>query len=181
MLAALAAFPDLPAGRQTLECSIMDLADDIAYSLHDVEDFHRSGVLQFSPVSGEFRSWITERRPLAAMSTDELRMMGRWPGSGLEQLRRRLIDKDDWMLDEDHFADPYRFDVRRHPNPQVGYGAGGPHFCLGANLARREITMAFRELHRQVPDIHASGAPAMLQSGFIHGIKRLPATWTPPT
>jgi cytochrome P450 len=83
--------------------------------------------------------------------------------------------------DEDHFADPYRFDVRRHPNPQVGYGAGGPHFCLGANLARREITMAFRELHRQVPDIHASGAPAMLQSGFIHGIKRLPATWTPPT
>ena len=61
MLDALAAFPDLPPGRQTLECSVMDLADDIAYSLHDVEDFHRSGVLQFSPVSGEFRSWEADR------------------------------------------------------------------------------------------------------------------------
>lgn len=105
MLAALSAFPDLPPGRQTLECSIMDLADDIAYSLHDVEDFHRSGVLQFSPVSGEFRSWVAERRALAAMSDSELVLMGRWPGAGLEQLRRRLIDKDDWMFDEETFAD----------------------------------------------------------------------------
>jgi methyl-branched lipid omega-hydroxylase len=83
--------------------------------------------------------------------------------------------------DEDHFPDPFRFDVRRDPNPQVGYGAGGPHFCLGANLARREITMAFRELHRMVPDIHASSEAAILQSGFIHGIKRLRASWTPPS
>jgi cytochrome P450 len=83
--------------------------------------------------------------------------------------------------DEDHFPDPYRFDVRRDPNPQVGFGAGGPHFCLGANLARREITMAFRELHRLVPDIHASSEPAILHSDFIHGIKRVRASWTPPS
>jgi cytochrome P450 len=81
--------------------------------------------------------------------------------------------------DEAHFADPYRFDLTRDPNPQVGYGAGGPHFCLGANLARREITMAFTEIHRQVPDLHAVGEPEMLLSNFIHGIKRLDCEFTP--
>jgi cytochrome P450 len=81
--------------------------------------------------------------------------------------------------DEAHFADPYRFDLARDPNPQVGYGAGGPHFCLGANLARREITLAFRELFERVPDLHAVGEPDMLLSEFIHGIKRLDCEFTP--
>ena len=58
--------------------------------------------------------------------------------------------------DERAFADPWRFDVLRDPNPQVSFGSGGPHFCLGANLARREITMAFAELHRQVPDLETA-------------------------
>ena len=82
--------------------------------------------------------------------------------------------------DESKFADPWTFDVRRHPNPHVGFGGGGAHFCLGANLARREITLAFEELHRQIPDITATEEPDRLQSAFIHGIKRLPVSWTPP-
>ena len=69
--------------------------------------------------------------------------------------------------------------MRRHPNPHVGFGGGGAHFCLGANLARREITVAFEELHRQVPDLAATEEPDRLQSAFIHGIKRLPVAWTP--
>jgi methyl-branched lipid omega-hydroxylase len=81
--------------------------------------------------------------------------------------------------DELHFADPYRFDITRSPNPQVGYGAGGPHFCLGANLARREITMAFEEIHRRIPDLRAVGEPDMLLSVFIHGIKSLECEFTP--
>jgi cytochrome P450 len=81
--------------------------------------------------------------------------------------------------DETVFQDPYTFDVRRQPNEHVGFGAGGPHFCLGANLARREIQVMFRELLHRVPDIHVSGDPQMLLSGFIHGIKRMPAEWTP--
>ncbi len=83
--------------------------------------------------------------------------------------------------DEDKFADPWRFDVRRSPNPQVGFGAGGTHFCLGANLARREIRVAFEELRRQIPDIVATEEPAILRSAFIHGIKFLPVAWTPPS
>ncbi len=101
---ALAAFPDLPPGRQTLECSVMDLADDIAYSLHDVEDFHRSGVLQFSPVSGEFRSWESNRTRYAALPQPELIRAGRQPGAGLERLRRYLSTRDAWIFDEDSFA-----------------------------------------------------------------------------
>jgi cytochrome P450 len=81
--------------------------------------------------------------------------------------------------DESKFADPWTFDVHRHPNPHVGFGGGGAHFCLGANLARREITVAFEELHRQIPDLTATEEPDRLQSAFIHGIKRLPVAWTP--
>ncbi|MGY4650956.1 cytochrome P450 [Mycobacterium sp. URHB0021] len=81
--------------------------------------------------------------------------------------------------DESKFADPWRFDVRRHPNPHVGFGGGGAHFCLGANLARREITVAFEELHGRVPDITATEEPDRLHSAFIHGIKRLPVSWAP--
>jgi len=81
--------------------------------------------------------------------------------------------------DETAFDRPYEFDVMRSPNPQVGFGGPGPHFCLGANLARREIEVMFRELFARVPDIEASGPPQKLLSNFIHGIKHLPATFTP--
>ena len=80
--------------------------------------------------------------------------------------------------DEAAFDDPYRFDVRRTPNEHVGFGAGGPHFCLGAHLARREITVMFRELFRRLPDIEITGEPEMLRSNFIHGIKRMPVAWS---
>jgi methyl-branched lipid omega-hydroxylase len=79
--------------------------------------------------------------------------------------------------DERAFDDPYRFDVLRSPNEHFGFGAGGPHFCLGANLARREIRVMFEELLRRLPDIEITGEPDMLQSNFIHGIKRMPCAW----
>ncbi len=75
--------------------------------------------------------------------------------------------------DEAVFTDPERFDITRAPNPHVGFGAPGPHFCLGAHLARRELTVMLRELLTRVPDITA-GEPDRLLSSFINGVKRLP-------
>jgi cytochrome P450 len=80
--------------------------------------------------------------------------------------------------DEEKFANPWLFDVTRDPNPQIGFGAGGAHFCLGANLARREIRVLYEELHTEIPDIVATEEPAILRSAFVHGIKRLPVAWT---
>ncbi len=80
--------------------------------------------------------------------------------------------------DEAAFADPWTFDVARNPNPHLGFGAGGAHFCLGANLARREIRVLFEELRRETPDIIAVAEPAILRSAFVHGVKRLPVAWT---
>jgi cytochrome P450 len=77
------------------------------------------------------------------------------------------------------FTDPARFDVGRDPAQHVGFGGPGPHFCLGAHLARREITVMFRELFRRLPDIEAAGDPDLLLSSFIRGVKHLPARFTP--
>jgi cytochrome P450 len=76
--------------------------------------------------------------------------------------------------DETVFDDPFRFDITRSPNPHVAFGGPGPHFCLGAHLARREITVMLRELLGRVPTIRAAGEPDRLLSSFINGIKHLP-------
>jgi cytochrome P450 len=80
------------------------------------------------------------------------------------------------------FDDPESFDVLRDPNPQVGFGGPGPHFCLGAHLARRELAVAFRQLLTRLPDIEATDAPTPLESmgiPLVGGIKRLPVRFTP--
>ncbi len=76
--------------------------------------------------------------------------------------------------DESVFTDPVKFDITRSPNPHLGFGGAGSHFCLGAHLARREITVMLRELLLRVPQIRASGEPDRLLSSFINGIKHLP-------
>ena len=75
--------------------------------------------------------------------------------------------------DADVFDDPFRFDIARNPNPHVGFGGPGPHFCLGAHLARREITVMLRELMTRTPRIRATSEPDRLRSNFINGIKHL--------
>jgi cytochrome P450 len=80
------------------------------------------------------------------------------------------------------FDEPERFDVRRDPNPHVGFGCPGPHFCLGAHLARREVAVVFRQLFERLPDFEVVGDAVPLESRgipLVGGLKRLPIRFTP--
>ncbi|HET9289121.1 MAG TPA: cytochrome P450 [Gaiella sp.] len=76
--------------------------------------------------------------------------------------------------DEEKFADPYRLDVGRTPNRHVTFGLGGPHFCLGAHLARLEIKVWLEEMVPYLPRLEPVGDPVRLRSNFFNGIKRMP-------
>jgi cholest-4-en-3-one 26-monooxygenase len=81
--------------------------------------------------------------------------------------------------DDSVFDEPFTFDITRAPNPHVAFGGGGPHFCLGANLARLEIRVMFEELLRRLPDMELAGDVQRLRSNFINGIKHLPVSFAP--
>jgi cytochrome P450 len=76
--------------------------------------------------------------------------------------------------DEAVFVDPGGFDLARSPNPHLSFGGGGPHFCLGNQLAKAELRNLFRELLTRLRRVEF-GEPDLLHSSFVHGIKRLPA------
>jgi cholest-4-en-3-one 26-monooxygenase len=102
------------------------------------------------------------------------------------EVRGRLISEGDkvvmWHIsgnrDEAVFPSPYVFDVARTPNDHIAFGGGGPHFCLGANLARLEIRVIFEELFRRLPDIQLDGPVERLRSNFINGIKHMPVAFS---
>jgi cytochrome P450 len=79
--------------------------------------------------------------------------------------------------DEAVFADPDRFDIRRHPNQHLVFGHG-PHFCLGAHLARIQMRALFDEVLARTAWISYAGEPSYLRSNFQRGVKRLPVSWT---
>jgi cholest-4-en-3-one 26-monooxygenase len=81
--------------------------------------------------------------------------------------------------DESVFENPFTFDIKRTPNEHVAFGGGGPHFCLGANLARMEMNIMFDELVRRVDSVELMGDVKRLRSNFINGIKHLPVRLKP--
>jgi cholest-4-en-3-one 26-monooxygenase len=98
------------------------------------------------------------------------------------ELRGQTIKEGDkislWYIsanrDADVFTDPFTFDITRDPNQHIAFGGGGPHFCLGAQLARMEIHVLFEELAKRVSKVEQLGPPDRLRSNFIGGIKHLP-------
>jgi cholest-4-en-3-one 26-monooxygenase len=80
-------------------------------------------------------------------------------------------------FDEEVFDHPERFDITRSPNPHLGFGGSGAHYCLGANLARLEIDLIFNAIAEAMPDIRKAGDPQRLRSGWLNGVKRLPVSY----
>lgn len=118
----------------------------------------------------EFVRWSTPVLQFARFATQDVEVAGQQISAG---------DKVGLFYcsgnrDESVWADPQVFDLSRKPNPQVGFGGGGPHFCLGHGLAKSELRHIFREMLTRLRTIEF-GEPDLLYSSFVHGIKRLPA------
>ena len=118
----------------------------------------------------EFVRWASPVTQFARFATADTEIAGQ---------QRRAGDKLGLFYcsgnrDDSVFTDPGKFDLARSPNPHVGFGGGGPHFCLGNQLAKVELRNLFRELLTRVHPIEF-GEPDYLMSNFVHGIKRLPA------
>ncbi len=121
----------------------------------------------------EFVRWASPVLTFRRTTTREVEIHGRQ----LEAGERVVMFYHSGNRDERAFEDPWRFDLTRDPNRHLGFGGGGPHFCLGASLARTQLRSIFAELLRVVPDIEAQ-EPEMLHSNFIHGVKRMEVSFT---
>jgi cytochrome P450 len=122
----------------------------------------------------EFVRWASPVLTFRRTTTQEVELHG----TRLQAGERVVLFYHSGNRDERAFAEPWRFDVTRDPNRHLGFGGGGPHYCMGASLARTQLRSIFGELLRVVPDIEAQ-EPELLLSSFIHGVKRMEVTFTP--
>lgn len=98
-------------------------------------------------------------------------------GQQIKQGQRVAIFYGSANFDDEVFDNPHSFDVTRSPNPHLGFGGSGAHFCLGANLARLEIDLIFNAIADHMPDISLAGPPERLRSGWLNSIKHLPVNY----
>jgi cytochrome P450 len=132
-----------------------------------IDDFDRHA----PTATEEFVRWATPVMDFRRTATRDVELGG------------TQINEGDWVVmfyasgnrDERAFGEPHRFDVTRRPNHHVGFGGGGPHFCMGAQLARAQLRALFGELVRRVPDLE-TGEPVYFTSNFMSGIRSLPCT-----
>ncbi len=122
----------------------------------------------------EMLRWVTPVNQFQRTATRDVELAG----VSIKEGDRVVLFYASANRDEAVFPDPQRFDVGRTPNEHLAFGIG-PHFCLGANLARLEIRVMFEELLRRLPDMRLAGPVERLRSNFINGIKRMPVRFTP--
>ncbi len=128
-----------------------------------------------APATEEMLRFVTPVMNFRRTATCDLELRG----TALKEGDKVVFFHTSANRDEDVFDDSQMFDISRDPNPHIAFGGGGPHFCLGANLARMEIRVMFEHLANRLPDIHQNGDVQRLQSQFINGVKHLPVAFTP--
>jgi cytochrome P450 len=153
------------------------------------------GVILFERHPAEKQRFLADPDGLAASAADEIlrytapvTLMRRTATRPTEVAGAPIAEGDKVVMwyraanfDEEAFADPYRFDVTRSPNDHFSFGAGGPHFCLGASLARLEIAAMLTTLYRRLPDLEITGDAIRMRALSSHAVKHLPVRWTPPS
>jgi cytochrome P450 family 142 subfamily A polypeptide 1 len=123
----------------------------------------------------ELLRWVSPIKNMSRTATREYELRGQTLHEG-DQL---ILMYPSANRDAAVFDDPDRFDVRRDPNPHLAFGFG-PHFCMGASLARIELKVMFSELLRRIPDLHLAGDPLPRRSSnFISGPEAMPVAFTP--
>ncbi|HUE27943.1 MAG TPA: cytochrome P450 [Solirubrobacteraceae bacterium] len=123
----------------------------------------------------EFVRWATPVLTFRRTATRDTELAGQAIGEG----EKVVLFYHSGNRDDSVFADPWAFDVTRSPNHHLGFGGGGPHYCLGASLARSQLRSLFTELLRTLPDIEVGPPQLFRSSSFIHGVKRMDCSFTP--
>jgi cytochrome P450 len=129
---------------------------------------------RIEPAVEEFVRWATPVMTFRRTATHDTELRGQPIAEG----EKVVLFYTSANRDATAFEHPERFDVMRAPNRHVGFGGGGPHYCLGASLARTQLAAIFTELLTRLPDIDV-GEPEPLVGNFINGIKRMPCRFTP--
>jgi cytochrome P450 len=152
--------------KQTTTHVMMALVDNPAQREWLMEDFEN----RIGPAVEEFVRWASPVMQFARFATEDTEINGQ-PVQAGDKVGLFYCSAN---RDQAVFRDPGLFDLRRSPNPHLGFGGGGPHFCLGNQLAKTELRNLFRELLTRLKTVEF-GEPDLLYSSFVHGVKRLPA------
>ncbi len=145
--------------------ALTDFPDQRAWLLEDFDN-------RIGTAVEEFIRWATPVMTFRRTAATDVELGGQTIRAGEKVVM--FYPSGNW--DTDAFVHPERFDLSRNPNPHVGFGGGGVHFCLGAHVARAQLRAIFGELLSQLPDIQA-GDPAYVPGNFIHAIRSMPCSF----